>query len=200
MDPKKTRYYTYIRPVIRNKFVRTYSSVIFSLLTIGIFSYYAIRPTVTTILSLQKSIEEQNQVLNSLKEKVNNLTQGKQNYENISPSVKNKLGSLIPDNPALPRLINSLTFAANQAEASISGIQIQSIDLQPKSLQVSKNAELKEVAFTFNTSGEFPNLMKVLTNIKRLDRLITINSINFALPNDNALVMSINAKAYFLKN
>lgn len=200
MSPNKSRYYTYIKPLMRSKFAKTYSSLIFSLITIAIFSFYAIRPTVTTILSLQKSIEEQNQVLNTLKEKVNNLVQGKQNYENIPEPVKEKLETLIPDNPALPQLINSLSFAANSVEASISGLQFQPVTLEETKNQVSKTAETKQVDFTFNIQGDFPKLMQVLTTIRKLDRLITISSINYAQPQDGALLMTITGKAYYLKN
>lgn len=200
MGPKQSRYYTYIRPIMRNKFARTYSSLIFSIITISIFSFYAIRPTVTTILSLQKSIEEQNQVLKSLEEKVNNLVQGKKNYDEIPVSTKDKLNSLIPDNTDLPGLINSLTFAAEDAEATISGLQFQPIDVLPPNNQISKNAQVNEVDFTLNVQGDFTGLMKLLSTLKRLDRLIKINSINFTQPLDGALVMSVVGKAYYLKN
>lgn len=200
MNPNRNRYFTYIRPIIRSKFVKTYSSLIFSLITIAIFSYYAIRPTVTTILSLQKSIDEQTSVLNTLKEKVNALVSGKQNYENIPLPVKNKLNTLIPDNPALPDLINSLSFASKTADATISGIQIQPVTLEASKTQLSKTAKVSEIDFNFNTQGSFANLMKLLSLIKRSDRLMTINSVHFNQPDDSSLVMSVTAKAYYLKN
>lgn len=200
MNPSKSRYFTYIRPIIRSKFAKTYSSLIFSLITISIFSYYAIRPTVTTILSLQKSIGEQTQVLNTLKEKVNNLVAGKRNYENIDPSVKTKLENLIPDNPSLPDLINSLTFAALSSEASISGLQIQPVQIENKNLVLSKNAQVKQVDFTFNIQSNFVNLMKLLTALKRTDRLVTISTVNFVQPIEGDLVMSVTGKAYYIKN
>ena len=200
MNPKQSRYYTYIRPIARNKFVKTYSSLIFSLITIFIFSYYAIRPTVSTLLSLQRSIAEQNQVLNTLKEKVTNLSLGKQNYENIPDSVEDKLKNLVPDNPALSHLINSLVYVADQAEASVSGIQFQPIDLENKKTQPTKAAEVKEIEFSMNLQGDFPNLMSALTTLKRLDRLVTIATINFIQPVDTPLIMSITGKAYYIKN
>lgn len=200
MNPKKSRYFTYIRPIIKSKFAKTYSSLIFSLITISIFSYYAIRPTVTTILSLQKSIDEQTTVLNSLKEKVDNLVKGKRNYENIPPSVKTKLTNLVPDNQALPTLINSLTYAANDAEASISGIQIQPVQLESKNSLLSKTAEIKQVDFTFNAQSSFANLMKLLTNLKRNDRLVTITAVSFIQPLEGNLVMSITGKTHYIKN
>lgn len=200
MNPKKSRYFTYIRPIIKSKFAKTYSSLIFSLITISIFSYFAIRPTVTTILSLQRSIEEQTAVLNTLKEKVNNLVEGKRNYENIPGPVKTKLEGLVPDNPALPALINSIAYAAEASEASVSGIQFQPVVLENPAAQLSKAAQMNQVDFTFNSQGSFSSLMNLLTIIKRSDRLITITSVNFNQPEDSSLVMSVTAKAFYLKN
>lgn len=200
MNPKSSRYYTYIRPILRNKFAKTYSSLIFSLITITIFSYYAIRPTVTTILSLQKSIDEQTSILKRLQDKVSNLSQGKQNYENIPVEVKSKINSLVPDNPAVAQLINSLNYAAGQAEASVAGIQIQEVVLDSKKNQLNRNAPLNQVDFTLNTQGTFPNLMKLLSSLKRTDRLFAITSVNFTQPIDSSLIMSLSGKAYYVKN
>lgn len=200
MNSKSSRYYTYIRPILHNKFTKTYSSLIFSLITIFIFSFYAIRPTVTTILSLQKSIDEQTSIQQRLQDKVSNLSQGKLNYENIDPDVKSKINNLVPDNPTLAQLINSLNYAADQANASVSGIQLQEVILESKKTQLSRNAPLSQIDFTFNAQGNFASLMKLLTSLKRTDRLFTITSVNFAQPVDSSLIMSVNGKAYFVKN
>lgn len=200
MNPKSSRYFTYIRPIMRSKFARTYSTLIFSLITIFIFSFYAIRPTVTTILSLQKSITEQQDILSKVKEKVSQLSQGKTNYEDIDPQVKVKLENLVPDNPALGQLINSLNYAASQAEASISGIQVQEVELTGKSLETVRNPALTPIEFTLNSQGTYTNLMRLLTTLKRSSRLVSITSINFVQPPDANLMMSIHGQAYYLKN
>lgn len=200
MNPKTSRYYTFIKPALRNKFVRAYSPLIFSLITIAIFSFYAIRPTVTTILSLQKSIDEQTSVLNRLKEKEANLTQGKQNYDNLDSNVKNKLNGLIPDNPAMAQLINSISYSAQQAEASISGLQFETVTLETEKNALNKAAPITPLSFTLTTQGPFQNLMRLLTEIKKTDRLISISSINFVQPPEADLIMSISGNAYYLKN
>lgn len=200
MNPKASRYYTYIRPALKSKFVKAYSPLIFSLVAIAIFSFYAIRPTVITILSLQKSIDEQTSILNRLKEKVGNLTQGKQNYENLSGSVKKKLDNLIPNNPAIPQLINTITYAAARSEASVSGLQFQTIELGESSNSLNKDAQITPINVNLIAQGSYPNLMRFLSALKRTDRLISIHSINFVQPADASLIMSVNAKAYYIKN
>lgn len=200
MNPKTSRYYTYIRPVLRSKFARTYSPLIFSLITIAIFSFYAIRPTVTTILSLQKSIYEQTSISNRLQEKSRHLSEGKQNYENLNKDIKTKLNNLVPDNPALAQLIDSISYVTEGSEASISGLQFQKVTLEAKKNILIKDAPITQIDFALISQGTFPNLMRLLTAIKRTDRLISIHSINFVQPPNSDLIMSISAKAYYLKN
>lgn len=200
MNPKASRYFTYIRPIFRSKAAKTYSSLIFSLLAISIFSYFAIRPTVTTILSLQKSITERSEVLKTLHEKVNNLTAGKNNYAGINPKTKTKLENLVPNSPQLTGVIDSITIAANDAQATISGLQFQPIILENEKDKLNKNASLNEVSFTLNSQGSFASLMKLLTILQRSDRLFSIASINFAQPPEGSLIMSITAKAFYMKN
>jgi hypothetical protein len=56
-SPKYSRYYTFIKPVIEHRFVRSFAPYIFSLLTVIIMMVFAIKPTISTILNLQKDLE-----------------------------------------------------------------------------------------------------------------------------------------------
>lgn len=200
MNPKRSRYYTYIRPVIKNKAVRTYSSLIFSIITITIFLIYAIRPTVSTILSLQKSINEQKQIYETLNKKVADLTEGRKNYEAIDPELKTRLVDLIPYSPSIPALINSLNSLAKVSDASLSGIQFQSTELRQIPKTLDKNVSLQEIDFTFNAAGGYRELLTLLVNLRKSDRLINIQTITFNKPADGSLIMTVNGKSLFIKN
>lgn len=200
METKHSRYYTYIKPVLKNKTVKTYSSLIFSLITTTIFLIYAIRPTLSTIISLQKSINEQSAVLTKLNQKVKDLTEGRKNYESIDPTLKVRLVDLLPYSPSLPSLMNSLTILATESQSTISGLQFQPVILEKPIKTLSKDAALKEVDFTFNAQGSYSQLINFLNSLKRADRLINISSISFNKPLDAPLIMTVNAKSLYLKN
>jgi len=201
MNPQgKSRYYTYIRPVLRNKTVKTYSSLIFSLVTITILLIYAIRPTLTTIVSLQKSIDEHREILENLNKKVSDLTQGRKNYEAIDPDLKIKLVDLLPYSPAIPSLINNLLTITNASNATVSGLQIQPIDMEKPPKTLSKDAQLKEVELTFSIQGTYAQSTHILQSLKNISRLIKIESVVFNKPVDSPLIMTVNAKALFIKN
>lgn len=200
MNPSYSRYFTFIRPVLRNRQVKTYSSLTFSLLAIILFSFFAIKPTVGTILSLQKSITEQQQVLQELNDKAQNLSLGKENLNKIDPSTLNKLNNLLPSKTDPTFLADALTSLALQNNASISGLQLQSVDLVGTPQKLNKSASIREIDFTLNVAGNYSNLVSLLSSLKSSPRLISVDSVNLNQVPDGPLVMSINAKAYFLQN
>lgn len=200
MNPRYSRYFTFIRPVLKNRQVKTYSSLAFSLIAILIFTIFAIKPTIATILSLRKSIDEQQQILNQLNNKAQNLSQGKENLRKINPAIIDKLNNLLPSKTDPAFLADSLVSTALANNASISGLQFQPVELVGKPTKLSKNATLKELSFTFNVSSSYTNLVNILTSLKDNPRLISIDSVTLNQVSDGPLVMSVNGRAYFLQN
>lgn len=200
MESRLSRYYTYIKPVFKNRLVKTYSSLVFSLVTTVIFTIYAIKPTVSTIISLQKSVSEQQEILNKLNEKTRNLTDGRENYKKLDDEIKIRLVTLLPDSTALPPLVNDLTSIANINSALISGMQFQPVDLVGSPTQPVKNAPLKEIDFTVNYQAPYPQLIKILETLTRANRLISIQSANFNKPSEDTLTLSLTGKAYYFSN
>lgn len=195
-----SRYYTYIKPFLKNKAVQTYSSLVFSIIVITFFSLFAVKPTLSTIVSLQKSITEQQQILEKVSTKGENLSLGRQNYETLEENIKINLITLIPNSTSLPNIINNLNQLAQNYEASVSGLQVQPIELVGNPQKLNKNSSLQEINFSFNVSGNYGELLDFLNNLANLRRLIDIQSVNFTKLADGPLVMSVQAKAYFFKN
>ncbi len=200
MRPQFSRYYTYIRPILKNKVVKTYSSLFFSLMMVTIFSIFAIKPTLTTIVALQKSINEQEQLLAQINEKGRNLEQGKRNYDQIDPDTKLTLLELIPNSTSLPSLIDNLSALAESFEASMSGIQIQPVALEGTPGKLTKVAALREIDFTLSIQGSYIQLNDFLDALYRINRLINIQTISFSKQADGGITMTINAKAQYIKN
>lgn len=200
MNPKYSRYYTYIKPLLRNPQIRTYTTVIFNIIAITIFSVFAIRPTIKTIFSLQKDIKDQQQILDQLNTKAVNLTNGKKNLANINPDTIKKLNSLIPEKNNMSGLINSLSSLGLQYTASITGLQFQPTELVGEPTIPNPKATLQEIDFTVNTSSEYQNLTQLLNALGKTPRSMTIDNVSFSQSAGGPLIMSINGKAYFLKN
>ncbi len=193
-----SRYFTYIKPVTRMPIVKTYGPIIFTIIITTIFIIFAIKPTVQTILVLQKKLADSTQVLKKITEKAENLSAGKQNYDQIDSAIKLKITAAIPDTAKLKSITQSLEQTALKYNASISALQIQSLEITPK--KEGEIGSLTEISFIFNTTGDYPNLMLLLQELKRSDRLISIDTVSLSrLAEEKGLIMSISGKTYYLK-
>jgi len=193
-----SRYFTYVKPLTRLPIIKTYGSTIFTLIITIIFILYAIKPTVETILVLQKKLADETLVLEKINQKVSDLSKARQNFEKLDPSLKLKIEAAIPETIQLRSVTQTLEQTALRNQASVSALQIQ-----PLSVETNAASELNtvsEVVFTFNVEGEYQKLISVLQDLKSSGRLISIDNMSLSkLSEGPGLIMSISGKAYYLK-
>lgn len=193
-----SRYFTYIKPVTKLPIVKNYGPTIFTLFIATIFIIFAIKPTVETILILQKKLSNSNEVLEKVTQKANNLSQGRKNYDNLDQAVKDKISAAIPDTISLRSVIQTLEQTARIHEASVSALQIDPLIINTKVLSQAGN--LAEVSFTFNIEGSYKNLISLLQDLKTSSRLISIESLSLSKVSEGpGLIMSLSGKAYYVK-
>jgi len=197
-EVRYSRYYTYIKPVTENKLIRSVAPYIFSLVTIAVLTLFAIRPTISTILNLQKNIENNKKVLQALEEKGRNLTLGKQNLDSLSPEIKLKIEEAIPTKTNISSLIANIQNSSSPI-ASASALQIQPLTLIDNTKpQEAILSSLDEVNFSYNIQGDFAQLLAALQNLNKTTRLITITTATMNKQTDGPTVLSVAGKAYFL--
>lgn len=193
-----SRYFTYIKPVTKMPIIKNYGPTIFTLLTVSILIFFAIKPTVETILVLQKKLADSDEVLQKVTQKANNLSLARKNYDNLNQDIKNKISASIPDTVSLKSVIQELENSAKIHEASVSALQIQPLVIDTK--MSSEIGSLAEISFTFNAEGNYQGLINLLQDLKRSSRLISVDSLSLSKTGDNtAIIMSLSGKAYYLK-
>ena len=190
-----SRYFTYIEPITRAPIIRTYGSTILTIIALTVFIVFAIKPTVETILILQKTLSDQHQILDKLNEKSKNLSLGRKNYQALEESTKIKINSLVPINPEIGQVAKALENVSKVTDASISAIQFQSFTIN----KPLKNQTLAEIPFNFNIEGSYSAILTILSNLHSMERLISINQIAFNKLEGGRLLLSISGKAYYLK-
>ncbi|MBI4036465.1 type 4a pilus biogenesis protein PilO [Candidatus Daviesbacteria bacterium] len=195
---RTSRYFTYIEPVLKTPLIKTYGGIILTIAAIIIFTIFAIKPTIETILVLQKELANQEVILNQITQKSEDLTKARKNYQSLDPNIKASIQDAVPNNPELAALTKSLENLPSGLQASISALQFQQITIEPNSTSFSKR--LTEVPFTYNLEGSYENLLKVLEYIKTSQRLITVDNLIFSkIEGGSNLLLSISGKAYYLK-
>ncbi len=207
-----SRYTTKLSPILKNKTVSTYSPTVFSLITIIIFVVFAIHPTIKTILSLQKTIDDQTKTLNSLKAKSQSLATAVNNYNSLPDDNKIKLFTLLPNSTNVTCLLSDLSNMASSTSSTIVGVQVQPVELNKASKclldtqdldsyrqNTSVAVNLKELSFTLSSNANFSQLSSFLYLFNNSTRLINIESANFNKTAEGALTLIINGKAFFFK-
>ena len=195
---KYSRYFTYIQPLTRLPIIKNYGPYIFAFLTISVLTFFAIRPTLQTILVLQKELSNTEEILRKVEEKANNLSLAKKNYDEMDPNIKLEIFTVIPDTLNLKSLISALEETALAHEASVSALQIQPVVLNAKN--TDHTGIVSEVSFIFNTEGEYENLIGILQDLRRSSRLISIGNLSLSKSGgERTLIMSLSGKAYYLK-
>ncbi|OGE30942.1 hypothetical protein A2631_04655 [Candidatus Daviesbacteria bacterium RIFCSPHIGHO2_01_FULL_44_29] len=199
MNPYYSRYYTFVKPLLRNKYVQSYSSITFSLVLIIVFVIFAIKPTLVTIIALERSIDQQTQVLQELKDKGVNLSRGKDNYLSLDRDLRNTMENLIPNTTDVTGIISSLNNLSLAGQASVSGIQVQPTELTIKGKVLKKNSTLAEVFFTLNILTTYQQAVSFLDALVTSPRLFAIDSISMGARKDtDGLLVTINGRAFVL--
>ncbi len=196
-NKRNSRYFTYIEPVLKTPIVKTYGSLVFTILAMIVFVLFAIKPTIETIVVLQKDLDNQTEILNKLKQKTNDIQTAKSNLNKIDSSTRGKITSLLPKNSELPGLVRVLEQSVPTG-ASISAIQFQPLTIADPSQ--SLGSQLTTIDFTFNIEGSYDSIRGVLQNLQGGTRLISItNLVINKIENSKGLLMSVTGKAYYLK-
>lgn len=204
MNKRYYRYYTYIQPFLKIPFVKTYGLHILSIITMAVFIVFAIKPTVETILILQKKIADSKEILAKITQKSQNLSLAKENFRNLNLETKSKIQTAVPTNFELGNLIQALEQTTSDNQASMSALQIQplTIDERSTALQngvLSQSKTLTEILFTYNVEGSYQNLISVLDQLQTNSRLISLDNLIINKSDESGLIMSISGKAYYLK-
>jgi len=190
------RYFVGVGRLYKKKKARVYTGIIFSLLMIAFFGFFAIRPTLITISGLLKEIKDKKELVNQMDQKIDNLTNAQANYSQI----KNNLylvDQSLPQDPTLSVLIKQLEVLAQRSSVSLDSVRFSKTNLQGK---VEKK-EKQTVSFSLALSGNYQNLKQFLNSLDTLRRVISVES--FALKSKmegeiQLLALTINVQAHFL--
>ena len=203
------KYYQKLEPAFKNRKTQAYLMAVLSLMTISFFGFFAIRPTLKTIAVLQRQIIDRKTLNEKLDEKINALILAQDEYRLIEADLP-LIYTLLPEKPEFPLLMRLLENLTIQNSATISGIQFDPIVLYEKSPPETETAtETKDTAadetipmfFTLSFQGKYQNLINLLDQLTRLERLITINSVDLSVAKladeMSELKLGIQSRSYY---
>lgn len=192
------RYFLDIGQFYKKKKVRVYTEIVLSLLTVSFFLVFAIKPTLTTIAGLMKTIEDQKLVSKTLAEKINALGLAQTEYNLLTNDIY-LINEALPKDSQISLLVKQLEVLARRSEITIETIKFDEVYL--KGISSSAKETVPSVNFSFAASGEYQNLKLFLKSLSSLRRIIQVESFAFKTGKAESLLLtlSLNGKAYFIE-
>ncbi len=190
--------YLELMPDFKQEKTQKYTSIILTLIASILLGIFALSPTLTTITSLQKQLEDDKFVEQKLSEKINNLSILQQAYAKLEKDLP-IVFSAIPEKSEIPLLAASIQGLANESNVKLSNFQTLPTEVSKKAVLAKKFA-----AYDFNLTvkGDYQNMLTFLEKLVNLQRVTTVGNITIAKTieiNITNLQLSIRGSAYFKK-
>lgn len=137
LPASKYREYLKLLPNMQKENTRIITTLILTFFAMSFFGIFAINPTLSTIVTLQKQLADSELVYEKLKTKITTLSSLQQQYANLQADLPVVMEAIpkIPDAPLLTAQIHGLAKQRNIkiTSFSISGVQLKEANIhQPK--------------------------------------------------------------------
>lgn len=169
-----------------------YIYISLTLFTVSFFGFFAIAPTLTTILNLQKQYKDNVLVLEALNKKLSNLTLLDFQYKDIQQDLES-IYSAIPRTPRMPYLTRQIEEIAKSSGIIIRKLTLGKVELYPN----QKADPIYAFTFSVDITGDEKNINTFVSDLIGFDRIVGIDKISTGKNEDNRYEASIIGKAYF---
>lgn len=192
--------------------VKAYLEIMLSLITISVFSIFALRPTLLTIGELIKEIESRKDTLSQMNNKITNLSQAQSLYDKQRTKIA-LLKTAIPkkaDPISLARQIEGLSL---KNKAVVLGISTEKAylgglnDKRDQALADETNTSSNELVFSVQITApleqysSLSGFLSDLENVRRIvkvDKLvINVNEINEKENIQKSLIFNIEGRVFY---
>lgn len=191
------RYFTNINQFYRQKKIKVYTGIVLSIFATAFFIFFAIKPTIVTIVGLVKEISDKQLVTNELEAKVNALASAQSEYQRVETDLY-LVDQALPKSSEVAVFIRQLEALARKSEIKLEGAQMNQVSLKEQ----TTSKEPQTINFSVVASGGYQNLKSFLQSISSLRRIVVIDSFAFRTAKDETekkLNLTLTAKAFFMK-
>ncbi len=189
-----SRYYIYLEPIVTDPLIRGYFSFVASLFLIAFLLIFALSPTINTMLTLQKKISQQREILAALDRKIQALIVAQQNFAQVENSLP-LLSAALPENPAPQTILSGVTQLASASGVAISGLRFADMPLSADQFPETR----ANVGFTLTITGTPDQIRDFLKKMESLPRQIRVVTLTVGkLTEQNKDLVNVTADGYYL--
>jgi Tfp pilus assembly protein PilO len=194
----KYREYLKLLPPTKRENTKAITMLIFTFIALSFLGIFAINPTLSTIIELQKQYADSQFVHEQLTTKMNNLSSLQQQYNTLSDDLA-FVYDAIPQNASVPTLVGQLSALAEESNIEITGIRISPVILS----DIKERQSIKthsSFSFTLEAEGEYESMMNFVDALTNFNRLVTIETISMTKNQiNNNMILTIEGREYFKK-
>jgi type IV pilus assembly protein PilO len=193
LSATKYREYLKLLPNMQQETARSFMTLILTFAALSFFGIFAINPTLTTIASLKKQLADNMQVDQQLKTKINNLSSLETQYNLLGSNLTNIL-SAVPQNADAPLISAQIAGLVKLHNLTLTNYRVDEIQLVAN----QKNLKTQSFTFTLQAQGAYQNMMDFATELNKLSRIITVESLEIGRDSQsNNLQLTLRGRLYF---
>jgi Tfp pilus assembly protein PilO len=196
LTANKYREYLKLLPNFHRENTQLITMLIFTFSALSFFAVFAINPTLSTIVELQKQVVDSTYTHEQLKTKINALSQLQNQYtllETDLPIVQDA----IPTNADVPISTAQIRALASRYKLTITTMRVNEVVLASPKLA---SARVSSFVFQLETTGEYEKMMRFAKALGGLSRIMVVESLTIDKdPQTDELVMQIRGREYFKK-
>jgi len=209
------KYYQSLEPLVQKITSKSYTAVIFSFLAVSLFGWYAIRPTIQTILYLRREIADKVEINKKMEDKISALIEAQAYYQEVEPLLPLVAQSLPPNSDALP-LVIQLRNLASESGVLLTTVSVPTVPLtkdttDPKTpAPKAGTTTLQQFDVTTTVSGPYANIKSFIDGLINMRRIVSFNGLSIipakssktaspsAEPGGLILQLSLNIRTYYV--
>lgn len=183
---------------LKRERTRKFINIALTLFVLSLFGFFAINPTISTILKLRKELDDSRFAYNQLETKIRNLSALRTQYDNLQTDLP-VITDAISEAPDV-----HLLFAQIQALARNSNVKIKRLqNFEVEVIKSSKGPKKPYYSYSFSISGNgsFENIHNFVSTIISMQRIVNIETFNINTASNQidsqTLTFNIQAAAFF---
>lgn len=184
-------------PYLSEERTQKFISIVLTLLALSFFGFFAINPTISTILKLQKELSDSEFVYDQLVTKIENLSELRKQYSSLQNDLP-IVTDAIPVAPNVHLLFAQIQTVAQQSNISIKKLQSSEVEV----IRSNSGSEKPYYSYSFSIGGSGPfesvyNFVSILTNMQRIVNIEIFSTNNTLLQDTQSLEFNIQGTAFF---
>ena len=175
----------------RQKFI-AYFYITISLFTLSFFGFFAIRPTIITIVNLNRQLKDNEQVLERIKQKQQDLAK----LTALQDSLKNEIPLIekaVPNVPKIPHFSRQIETVALKNNVNLTSLNFGAIDVGG-----ATSESLLSFSISITAEGAENDVNKFIRDLTSMDRLLGFERFTTGKTKRDVFGGTIAMKGYFL--